>query len=63
MIHYAKLVSEEGRVSPLCAESPQPVESKEWTVRLHEVTCRQCREKLQRLGRVKPEFVPGTFNR
>jgi len=48
-IHRAKLVSQNGDVSPLCAEVPKALNLKKesWTNRDEAVTCKKCLELMK----------------
>ena len=48
-IHRAKLISEAGDVSPLCAKTPKPINLKKesWTNRDEAVTCKKCLELMK----------------
>lgn len=49
LYHLAHLMSPGGRVSPLCAGRPRPLDlTRElWTLRPEAVTCPKCLEKIQ----------------
>lgn len=51
--HRAKLVTKDGNVSPLCAETPKALDlrKEKWTIRDDAVTCVKC---LQKLATAKP---------
>ncbi len=47
-VHRAKLVNDDGKVSPLCAPAPRPINLKlaTWTLVDALVTCSRCRRKI-----------------
>jgi hypothetical protein len=47
-IHMAKMMNDNGDVSPLCAKKPRKINLKKetWTIRAEAVTCSKCRKKL-----------------
>lgn len=47
VIHKAKLISQNGDVSPLCAVKPRKLDLKKesWTTDLTAVTCEKCKAK------------------
>lgn len=48
IVHKAKLVSDKGDVSPLCAKKPRKVNmnKENWTLRNEAVTCPKCLKEL-----------------
>ena len=48
IVHKAKLVSDKGDVSPLCAKKPRRINlaKESWTLRVNEVTCNKCLKEL-----------------
>jgi len=48
IVHKAKLVSDKGDVSPLCAKTPRTIDlvKESWTLRDSEVTCPKCLKEL-----------------
>ena len=48
IVHKAKLVSDNGDVSPLCAKTPRKINlgKESWTLRDSEVTCHKCLKEL-----------------
>ncbi len=46
--HMAKLFSQDGDVSPLCADKPRKLNLKRelWTITPTAVTCRKCKSRL-----------------
>lgn len=48
IVHMAKLVSDKGDVSPLCAKTPRRINlaKESWTLRTNEVTCNKCWKEL-----------------
>jgi len=49
MVHMAKHISQDGRVSPLCAAKPRAINLSvaTWTNRESAVTCKKCKELLK----------------
>jgi hypothetical protein len=47
--HFAKMIREDGMVSPLCADRPRALNLKRdsWTNRAEAVTCAKCRKRLK----------------
>lgn len=47
-IHLAKMIRDNGDVSPICAEKPRAINlsKSSWTNRKNAVTCRKCLEKI-----------------
>lgn len=48
-VHRAKLIREDGAVSPLCARTPRAISLKQatWTIRDEDVTCKGCLEIIR----------------
>ena len=48
--HLAKLISQDGDVSPLCAKNPKKIklERELWTTDLKAVTCKECLKILRK---------------
>jgi len=48
IVHKAKLISDKGDVSPLCAKTPRKIDlaKESWTLRDSEVTCPKCLKEL-----------------
>lgn len=67
IVHYAKMVSAEGFVSPVCAAKPRQLNlaKESWSNRLNAVTCERCQViALMAMGkRCQHEFPPGPIPR
>lgn len=59
--HMAKLIGQNGEVSPLCAVWPKPIDMRKatWTIDPSAVTCRRCRAALSKQARDKTARAEG----